>query len=127
MAGNGGSESMAVRRSRHIIAFAAFQLGDAVACAIPLDYIRRDLENIGCPESIQRALPYIKAASAVGLLLGWRWPKLGRVTSVSLMAYFLTAIGFHVRARDPVWKAMPAASLMVTSGVFGMQAYRSAA
>lgn len=115
---------MTVRWGRHIVAFAAFQLGDAVACAIPLD-IRRDLDNIGCPDSIRRALPSIKAAAVVGLLLGRRWPLIGRVTALSLVAYFLTAIGFHVRAKDPAWKSLPAASLMATSGIFGMRAYRS--
>jgi hypothetical protein len=117
---------MADRWGRRVVAFAAFQLVDAVACAIPLDYIRRDLDNIDCPEPIQRALPFIKAASAVGLLVGRRWPVVGRATAISLMAYFLTAIGFHVRAKDPPAKALPAASLMLTSGVFGMKAYRTA-
>ena len=118
---------MALRWRRHILAFAAFQLGDAVACAIPLGYIQRDLDNIGCPPAIQRALPSIKAASATGLLLGRRWPLLGRVTAFSLVAYFVAAIGFHVHAKDSVWKTLPAASLMATSGVFGMRAYRSTA
>jgi hypothetical protein len=117
---------MTVRWDRPIIAFAVFQLGDAVACAIPLDYIRRDLDNIGCPDSIRRALPSIKTASAAGLLLGRRWPLIGRVTASALVAYFLTAIGFHVRAKDPAWKALPAASLLATSGILGMRAYRSA-
>jgi hypothetical protein len=116
--------SMAIRWRRHVLVFAAFQLSDAVACAIPLDYIRRDLDNIKCPDSIRRALPAIKTASAAGLLLGLRWPRVGRLTAVSLMAYFLAAIGFHVRAKDPAWRAMPAASLVVTSAVFGTQAYR---
>lgn len=59
--------------------------------------------------------------------LGRRWPLVGRVTALSLVAYFLTAIGFHVRAKDPAWKSLPAASLMAASGIFGMRAYRSAA
>ena len=111
---------------RHVAAFAAFQLSDALACAIPLDYIRRDLDNIGCPEPVRRAIPPIKAASAAGLLLGRRWPLLGRITSVALVAYFLTAIGFHVRAKDPAWRSLPAGSLMVTSGVFAARAFRPA-
>ena len=115
---------MAIRWSRHVLGFAAFQLADAIACAIPLDYIQRDLDNIKCPDSIQRALPTIKAASATGLLLGLRWPRLGRLTAFSLVAYFLAAIGFHVRAKDPAWKAMPAASLLVTSAVFGLRGFR---
>ena len=117
---------MAVRWDRRITAFAAFQAVDAVACAIPLDYIRRDLDNIGCPDAIRRALPYIKGASAAGLLLGRRWPLIGRVTALSLVAYFLVAVGFHVRAKDPAWRALPAGSLMATSAVFGVHAYRGA-
>jgi hypothetical protein len=115
---------MAVQWSRHVAAFAAFQLGDAIACAIPLDYIRRDLDNIDCPDSIRRVLPSIKATSAAGLLLGLRSPRIGRLTAFSLVAYFLAAIGFHVRAKDPAWKAMPAAFLAVTSTVIAVAAYR---
>lgn len=114
---------MAIRRSRYVAAFAAFQFADAIACAIPLDYIRRDLDNIGCPDSIRRALPTVKAASATGLLLGLRWPRIGRLTAFSLVAYFLTAVGFHVRAKDAAWKALPAGSLAVTSMLFALQAY----
>jgi hypothetical protein len=118
---------LAIRWNRRVFAFALFQIGDAVACAIPVDYIRRDLDRIDCPDSIRRALPTIKLASATGLLLGLRWPRLGRLTAISLVAYFLAAIGFHVRAKDPGWRTMPAASLMVASAVVGMRAYRSEA
>lgn len=108
-----------------MVGFAAFQIGDAIACAIPLDYIRRDLDSIGCPDSIRKALPTIKGASAAGLLLGLRWPRLGRLTAALLMAYFACAIGFHVRAKDPWWKKVPASSLLVTSWVFATRAFRS--
>ncbi len=83
---------------RFVVAFAANQLGDAIACAIPLAIIRRDLNRLGCPEPLQRALPVIKATSAAGLVLGTRWPSLGRLTAFSLAGYFLAAVGFHVRA-----------------------------
>lgn len=118
---------MAVRWRRHVAAFASFQVADAVACAIPLEYIRRDLENIECPEAVQRALPVIKASSAAGLLLGRRWPALGRLTAWALVAYFIAAVSFHVRAKDPAWKSVPAGSLVVTSAVFARRAYRPAA
>lgn len=36
---------MGNRWGRHVVAFSALQLGDAVACAIPLDDIRRDLDH----------------------------------------------------------------------------------
>lgn len=118
---------MANRWGRHVVAFSALQLGDAVACAIPLDYIRRDLDNIGCPEPVRRALPPIKGAAAIGLLVGLRRPRVGRITATALAAYFLVAIGFHVRAKDPTVKALPAASLMVTSCLLGLRAFGPAA
>ena len=107
-----------------MLAFAAIQLGDAIACAIPLDIIRRDLDRLDCPESLQRAVPVIKAASAAGLVVGTRWSWLGRLTAFSLVGYFLAAIGFHVRAKDPVWRPVPAASLGTASAVVGSQAFR---
>ena len=118
---------MAVPWKRYVLMLAAFQVGDAVACAIPLDYIRRDLDRVGCPDSIRRTLPAIKTASATGLLLGLRVPRLGRLTAYSLLTYFLTAIGFHVRVKDPLWKAMPAATLAGASALVGLRAYRTGA
>jgi len=110
--------------NRLVLAFAANQLGDAIACAIPLDVIRRGLDRLDCPESLQRAVPVIKAASAAGLVIGTRWPWVGRLTAFSLVGYFLAAIGFHVRAKDPVWRFVPAASLCTASAVIGSQAFR---
>ena len=109
--------------NRLVLAFAANQLGDAIACAIPLDIIRRDLNRLDCPESLQRALPVIKATSAAGLVLGTRWSWLGRLTAFSLVGYFIAAIGFHVRAKDPVWRSVPAASLCTASAVIGSKAF----
>lgn len=112
-----------VHWNRFVFAFAANQLGDAIACAIPLDIIRRDLDRLACPRSLQRALPVIKAASAAGLVVGTRWSRLGRMTAFSLVGYFLAAIGFHIRAKDPVWRSVPAASLCAASAVIGSQAF----
>ena len=36
---------MGNRWGRQVVAFSALQLGDAAACALPLDYFRRDLDN----------------------------------------------------------------------------------
>lgn len=107
-----------------MLAFAANQFGDAIACAIPLDIIRRDLNRLDCPESLQRALPVIKTASATGLVLGTRWPRIGLLTTSSLVGYFLAAIGFHVRAKDPLWRSVPAGSLCAASVVIGSKAFR---
>ena len=110
--------------NRLALVFAANQLGDAIACAIPLDIIRRENDRLDCPESLQRALPVIKATSAAGLVIGTRRPWVGRLTAFSLVGYFLAAIGFHVRAKDPVLRSVPAASLCTASAVIGSQAFR---
>jgi hypothetical protein len=102
---------MADRWGRTVAGFAAFQVGDAVACAT-LDVVRRELERLGCPPAVRRLLPVIKVASGAGLLLGRRWPRLGHATGGALAAYFACAIGFHVRARDPWWRSAPAAALL---------------
>ena len=49
-------------------ALAAFQAGDAVACAIPVPPITKALDTVGVPESIRPVFPVVKAASAIG----WR-------------------------------------------------------
>jgi hypothetical protein len=106
-----------------IAAFATFQAADALAC-LKLDYIQKDLDRLNCPPRVQRLLPFIKAASALGLLVGRRWPRLGRFTAVALSAYFAFAIGFHLRAKDPAWRSLPAASLLAVSLVVGLRGYQ---
>lgn len=113
---------MSDRWGRRIAGFAAFQVVDAVACA-KAESIQADLERLNCPPRVRRALPVIKAASAAGLLLGRRSPRLGRLTGGALSAYFLCAIGFHVRAKDPIWRSVPAASLLTLSAAVALHGY----
>ena len=90
----------------------AVQATDAVAGAIPLDTIREELTRLGCPPWLQRVIPALKAASVVGLLAGRRDPRLGRLTSDALVAYFLCALGAHGRVRDPAWRWAAAAGML---------------
>jgi hypothetical protein len=106
-----------------IAALATFQAADALAC-LKVDYIQEDLDRLNCPPRVQRLLPFIKAASALGLLMGRRWPRLGRITAVALSAYFACAIGFHLRAKDPAWRSIPAAALLAVSLVVGLRGYQ---
>lgn len=90
----------------------AVQAADAVACAIPLEVIRRDLERLGCPPWLQRTIPLVKGASVIGLLAGRRDARLGRLTTDALAAYFLCALGAHARVRDPAWRWAAAAGML---------------
>ncbi|MEM7139811.1 MAG: DoxX family protein [Actinomycetota bacterium] len=79
-----------------------FQVGDAIACIGPIDFIKRSLDAVDCPESIRRILPFVKIDSAIGLTIGLWVPWVGVATIGALILYFVIAIGFHVRARDTV-------------------------
>jgi DoxX-like family len=98
-------------------ALAAFQAGDAVACAISVPYIAEVLDTLGVPESVRPVLPVVKAASAVGLLSVTRFPALARLTTAMLTLYFVLAVGAHIRVRDKVVNTIPAASFLATFAV----------
>jgi hypothetical protein len=98
-------------------ALAAFQAGDAVACAIPVAPIAKLLDNLGIPQNIRWLLPASKAASVIGLLSAGRFPALARLTTAMLTLYFVLAVGAHVRARDRIVNAIPAASFLATYAV----------
>ncbi|HUH71127.1 MAG TPA: DoxX family protein, partial [Mycobacterium sp.] len=95
-------------------ALAAFQAGDAVACAIPLPPIAKALDDLGVPDSVRPVLPVVKAAAAIGLFSVSWFPALARLTTAMLTLYFVLAVGAHIRARDKVVNALPAASFLAT-------------
>jgi hypothetical protein len=85
---------------RAYAALAAFQAGDAVACAIPIPPIAKSLDTLGVPENVRPVLPAVKADSAIGLLSVSRFPALARLTTAMLTLYFVLVVGAHIRARD---------------------------
>jgi hypothetical protein len=93
---------------------AAFQAVDAAACAIPVAPIAKSLDTLGVPEDIRWILPAAKAASVIGLLSVGRIPALARITTALLTLYFTLAVGAHIRVRDRIVNAIPAASLLAT-------------
>jgi hypothetical protein len=95
-------------------ALAAFNALDAVACGVQVAPIRKTLDNLGIPDNIRPVLPVVKAAAAVGLLSVTRFPALARLTTAMLTLYFVFAVGAHIRARDKVVNALPAASFLAT-------------
>ena len=103
------------------LALAGFQVADAVACAIPLSFIKADLDRLGCSDGLQKALPFVKAASSLGLLVGRRSPRIGALASAGLVAYFVAAVGFHKRAGDKAVRALPASVLGAWSAISFLQ------
>lgn len=104
---------------------AAFQTADAVACAIPVPYIAKSLDQLGCSPEVRRVLPIVKAASVVGLLSVNRFPALARLTTAALTLYFVLAVGAHIRVRDAVTNTIPAASFLALYAAMTFQRPRS--
>jgi hypothetical protein len=107
----------ALTSSKTYTALAAFQAADAAACAIPLPLITKALDQLGVPLNMRWILPAAKTASVVGLLSAGRIPVLARLTTALLTVYFVLAVGAHIRVRDRVVNAIPAASFLATYAV----------
>jgi hypothetical protein len=58
------------------------------------------MAKLGVPESWITKLGSLKAAGAVGLLVGIGVPLVGTAAAVGLILYFVAAILAHLRARD---------------------------
>ncbi|HEX4818602.1 MAG TPA: DoxX family protein [Acidimicrobiales bacterium] len=101
-----------LRPRERVIALAGVQLADAAFNAVPTQWLRDDLDHLGVPENVRGVFPVVKSASAVGLVAGLRWPRLGRLTANALIVYFLLALGFHARANDRPAKFAPAAGML---------------
>lgn len=69
------------------------------------DFIRYKQVSIamakaGVPESWMTALGVLKAAGALGLLVGFAWPVVGVAAALGLVVFFVGALFVHLRARD---------------------------
>lgn len=69
-------------------------------------------------------LSIIKGASAVGLVVGLKRPRLGELTAAAFIAYFVAALGFHARAKDGVLRFAPAAGVLMWA-VLALRFYRA--
>lgn len=94
-------------------ALAAFHAVDAVACAVQVAPIKKSLDTLEVPENVRPVLPVVKTAAAIGLLSVTRFPGLARLTTAMLTLYFTLALSAHIRVRDKIVNALPAASFLV--------------
>jgi type III secretory pathway component EscS len=70
-----------------------------------LDFIRFkqiliNMVRVGVPESWITILGILKAAGALGLLIGIGVPPIGVAAAIGLVLFFIGAIITHLRARD---------------------------
>ena len=125
----GNARPVDSRRRQLVLALACSQLFDAGFNAVGLygianstrwgqwtkEWTQDDLDHLRFPERFRFVFPIIKSSSAAGLLVGLRWPRLGRLTAAALVAYFVAALGFHLRAKDSWVIHGPAVFMLVWS------------
>jgi energy-coupling factor transporter transmembrane protein EcfT len=78
-----------------------------------LSFIKKDLDAIGCSPTLQRIIPAVKFAAAIGLVIGLWNPSFGFFVSLCLVVYFVIAVGFHLRAHDKIANSIPPALLAI--------------
>ena len=83
-----------------VVVLAAISAVDGLLCIKPAAFIAACFEDVRWPRRLWWLMPPVKFAAAAGLVAGIWIPYLGTVTSLALVAYFVMAIGAHVRARD---------------------------
>jgi hypothetical protein len=97
-------------KRRFALRLAAMQVGDIVVTqAFPDRFGDAHYDHLGVPRRLRPALPVIKAATTVALLVGMRQPRVRSVTAAGLVAYYAAAVTFHVRSDDPWTDIAPAA------------------
>ena len=101
--------------------------GDAIACAIPIPYIKTDLERLGCTPKEMKIIPAVKTLAVAGLIIGLWVPWLGALAAIGMLIYFGFAFVYHYRANDPVLKYLPAIAFATFVGATLFLSYLPAA
>jgi DoxX-like family len=77
--------------------------------------------TVGVPERHLPTLAGLEIAGAIGILVGLWLEPLGIAAAVGLIAYFLGAVGGHLRVGDTKNLAMPIAPLALAVGVLALR------
>ena len=101
---------------------AAAANGYAATC----DFLRTDAvvtnaSTVGAPVSWIAPLGFLKAAGALGLLVGIWIPPIGAAAAVGLILFFIAAIGAHVRVRWYSTIPFPATFLLLAAGALALR------
>lgn len=75
----------------------------------------------GVPESWLNGLAALLLVAAAGLVVGLWWNVVGIAAAVGLVAYFVGAVGFHIRANDTVHVITPAILAALSVAVVPLQ------
>jgi len=84
------------------------------------------MRKLGVPESSLLILDVLKAAGALGLLIGICMPQIGIVAAVGLTLFFIEALIAHIRAHDlSLGNGIPVMFLVLAALVLGVYGRRA--
>lgn len=83
-----------------VVVLAAIQLGDGLICIKPVAFVGKCLDDIGWPRQYRWMMPVTKLVAVAALIAGIWVPYLGLLAVLGVVAYFVVAIGLHIRAQD---------------------------
>lgn len=81
---------------------------DAIACAIPIAYVKQDLDRLGVTATERKIIPAVKLLAVAGLSIGLWTPWVGVFACIGLLIYFGFAFWYHDKVGDPFAKYVPA-------------------
>jgi DoxX-like family len=90
-------------------------VGSSIADVLKVPQVVESLDRLKVPMVTRPALPIMKTAGAIGLLVGLRSVPLGAFSGICLAAYFGMATQYHLRAKDKLADTAPAMVLCVLS------------
>lgn len=107
-----------------VLAVAANTYAAAVDFA-RVDWLIANMTELGIPHSQLFPLGALKAAGALGLLVGFAVPEIGLAAAVGLVLYFVGAVLTVVRAR--CWDQIPYPSAFLVLAVGALATHLAAA
>ena len=67
----------------------------------------------GLSEQICNLVRVVKIVLAIGLIAGVFYPVLTKYAAAGMLLMMLAAVGFHIKVKDPLKKALPALTMAV--------------
>ncbi|UYM06039.1 DoxX family protein [Solicola gregarius] len=105
-----------------VIIAAAANLTFAILDLRRSEWVLDNMTRVGVPSSWLYPLGALKAAGAIGLLVGIWVPPIGIAAATGLVLFFVGALVTHVRAHaDAVSNLYPGAFLLLAAGALTLQ------
>src|ERR1700685_2319283 len=101
--------------NRVVFGLAGSLVLSALYDSVPNQWFEAEFEHLRLPRWFRPLFVLAKTSAVTGLLIGLRSSRLGRLTAGALVAYFVLAIGAHVRVKDEPVRYVPALAMLVWS------------